>query len=36
MKKLHFLLAFAIGSALSANALDPTATDYTFIECRVS
>ena len=36
MKKLHFLLVFAIGSALSTNALDPTATDYTFIECQGS
>lgn len=36
MKKRHFLLAFVIGAALSANALDPTATDYTFIECQGS
>lgn len=37
MKKLHFLLALAIGAGtLTASAIDPTATDYTFIECQGS
>lgn len=36
MKKFHFLLTLVIGSALSVSALDPTATDYSFIECQGS
>ena len=36
MKKLHFLFSLLLGVTFNALAVDPTATDYSFIECQGS
>lgn len=36
MKRLYFLLSLSILTVFSSKAVDPTTTDYTFIECQGS
>lgn len=36
MKRLYFLLSLSVMTAFATKAIDPTTTDYTFIECQGS